>query len=177
MKINILFLFISILLLVGCEETVSRRAINAQEVSELDKTIAINKRLFSDEKRLMKKYMELDSMLVYINSGKGFWYANLTKVDDSAFPEKGDMVVFEQEILGLDGTILYAKKDLGLRKYVVDKEHIIKGLKEGIKLMKEGEEVKFLFSSFVAYRMNGDTSQVIGSNQPVISIIKLIKIN
>jgi gliding motility-associated peptidyl-prolyl isomerase len=161
----------------ACEKLEPRKAVNLTKVSELEKTIAINKRLFSEEQRLMKKYMELDSSLVYMNSGKGFWYAHLRRVNNSVFPKKGDEVLFEQEIIDLSGTILYAKKDLGLRKYVIDKEHIIKGLKEGLKLMKEGEEVKFLFSSFVAYRMNGDTSHIIESNEPVISTVKLIKVN
>jgi gliding motility-associated peptidyl-prolyl isomerase len=177
MRINVLFLLLFALSLGGCEKTKPRRDVNLPKISELEKTIAVNKRIFSEEQNLIKKYMELDSTLVYNNSGKGFWYAYLKKVNNSTYPIKGDRVVFEEEILGLDGTILYAKKDLGLRTYVLDKEHIIKGLKEGIKLMKEGEEVKFLFSSFVAYRMNGDTSHVIGSNKPVISTIKLIKIN
>ena len=177
MKINVLLLFILALGMCSCKKTEPRRAINLTKVSELEKTIAVNKILFSEEQNLMKKYMELDSSLVYKNSRKGFWYAYLHKVNNSVFPKKGDIVVFEQEIIALDGTVLFAKKDLGLRSYVVDKEHIIKGLKEGLKLMKEGEEVKFLFSSFVAYRMNGDTSRIIGSNEPVVSIIKLIKIN
>lgn len=163
--------------LIACKKEVPRRAVNLFKVSELEKTIDLNKKLFLREQKLIKIYIKLDSNLTYVNSGKGFWYAYLNKSDHSVTPKKGDEVIFEQEITGLDGVVLYAKKDLGLRKYVVDKEHIIKGLKEGIKLMKEGEELKFIFSSFVAYRMNGDASQVIGSNEPVISTIKLIKIN
>lgn len=165
------------LILGGCNKTEARRAVDLSKDSELNKTIAINKRIFLEEKKRINKYIELDSTLIYINSGKGFWYAYLTKKDNSVKPVRGDNIVFEQELIGMDGTILYAKKDLGLRSYVVDKEHIIKGLKEGLKIMGENEEIKFIFSSFVAYRMNGDTSGRIGSNEPIISKIKLIKIN
>jgi gliding motility-associated peptidyl-prolyl isomerase len=139
--------------------------------------VNLNKRLFQIEQAIMKRYMDRDSTLTYHNSKKGFWYAYLQEDKNASCPIKGDTVFFEQEIIALDGRVLYAKKDLGLRKYVIDKEHIIKGLKEGLKIMKEGDEVKFLFSSFVAYRMNGDSSKVIGSNQPVISRIKLVRIN
>ncbi len=166
-----------LLTLGGCNKTEARRAVNLTKVSELNKTIAINKRIFLEEQNLIKKYIELDSTLAYINSGKGFWYAYLIKNDNSVKPIRGDNIVFEQELIGLDGTILYTKKDLGLRSYVVDKEHIIKGLKEGLKIMGEKEEIKFIFSSFVAYRMNGDASGRIGSNEPIISKIKLITIN
>jgi len=175
MKIKIFIIII--LSLAACTETQPRRAINLPKVSDLENTININKALFAEEQNLLQEYIALDSTLVYLNSGKGFYYAYLNKVKNGRFPKKGDQVLFEQEIIGLDGTILYAKNNLGLRSYIVDKEHQIKGLKEGIKLMKQGEEVKFLFSSFVAYRMNGDNLNIIGSNEPIVSTIKLIKIN
>ena len=169
--------FIISLGFIACKNETPRYPVSFSKKSSLEKTIAINKRLFSDEKARLEKYMQLDSTLTYINSNKGFWYAYKNKEENGSSPVKGDIVSFEQEIIGLDGTILYAKKDLGLRTYVVDKEHIIKGLKEGIKIMKEGEHVKFLFSSFVAYRMNGDNNQIIGSNEPIVSEIHLVKIN
>jgi hypothetical protein len=43
--------------------------------------------------------------------------------------------------------------------------------------MRENEEFKFIFSSFVAFRMNGDEAQKVGVNEPIISTIKLLKIN
>lgn len=176
MRIKVLFVVIS-LGFIACKNETPRYPVSFSKKTSLEKTIAINKRLFSEEKAMMEKYMKLDSTLSYINSNKGFWYAYTNKVEKGNAPVKGDVVSFEQEIIALDGTILYAKKDLGLRTYVVDKEHIIKGLKEGIKIMKEGEQVKFLFSSFVAYRMNGDNNQIIGSNEPIVSEVHLVKIN
>ena len=176
MRTKFLFFIIG-LVFIACKNETPRYPVSVSNKSSLEKTIAINKRLFSKEKNLLKKYMEMDSTLTYINSNKGFWYAYINKVEKGKTPVKGDVVLFEQEIIGLNGAILYAKKDLGLRTYVVDKEHIIKGLKEGIKIMKEGEQVKFLFSSFVAYRMNGDNNHVIGSNEPVVSEVHLVKIN
>ncbi|MDG1803771.1 gliding motility-associated peptidyl-prolyl isomerase GldI [Flavicella sp.] len=176
MRIKVLLVIIS-LGFIACKNETPRYPVSFSKKTSLEKTIAINKRLFSEEKAMMEKYMELDSTLSYINSNKGFWYAYRNKEEKGNTPVKGDVVSFEQEIIALDGTILYAKKDLGLRTYVVDKEHIIKGLKEGIKIMKEGEQVKFLFSSFVAYRMNGDNNQIIGSNEPIVSEVHLVKIN
>lgn len=175
MKINIaLLLFIC---LISCDKVVPRKPVSFAEVSELERTVKINKQLFYRELELMKMYMKKDTTHTYFDSNKGFWYAYESKNDNGLMPVKGDNVVFEQEIISLEGVVLYAKKDLGLRRYVIDKEHIIKGLKEGLKIMKEGEEMKFLFSSFVAYRMNGDDNGIIGSNQPVVTRIKLVKVN
>ncbi len=176
MKINFLYISIVVLLL-SCNEIVPRRPVSSPKISALDKTVLLNKRLFAEELILMEKFMQSDSLYTYINSQKGFWYAYVNEKKDSRFPLKGDEVFFEQEIIALNGTIIYAKKDLGLRKYVVDREHAIKGIKEGIKIMREGEEIKFLFSSFVAFRMNGDASHSIGSNEPFVNYIKLVKIN
>ena len=170
-------IFMLCLLLVSCTKTKPRRAINGNSISALDKTVALNKKLFAKEQEQMQIYMDLDSSHTYINSNKGFWYTYLSKKEKGPRPIKGDRVTFEQDIIALDGTVLYAKKELGLRNYYVDKEHVIKGVKEGIKMMREGEEVKFLFSSFVAFRMNGDAAQRIDSNEPIISRIKIIKIN
>jgi len=156
MKINFI-----VVLLLSCNEIVPRRPVSSPKISALDKTVLLNKRLFAEELILMEKYMQSDSLYTYINSQKGFWYAYVNEKKDSRFPLKGDEVFFEQEIIALNGTIIYAKKDLGLRKYVVDREHAI----------------KFLFSSFVAFRMNGDASHSIGSNEPFVNYIKLVKIN
>lgn len=176
MKINTYLFFICVLI-ISCTKTTPRKPVNYNSVSALEKTVVINKRLFAKEQQLLKKYMALDSSHTYINSNKGFWYTYITKNPKGSNPVKGDRVTFEQDIVALDGTMLYAKKELGLRNYYVDKEHVIKGVKEGIKIMREGEEIKFLFSSFVAYRMNGDSKHRIESNEPIVSTIRLIKIN
>lgn len=176
MKINCILVAV-LIFLVSCEPTTARKPVERKKRSDLDKTVAINKKMFALEQERMQAYIQLDSANNYSNSHKGFWYAKLAKSDDSPQPVKGDIVSYEQEITALDGTVLYAKNELGIQTYVVDKEHVVKGVKEGIKLMREGEEVKFIFSSFVAYRVNGDPNQKIGINEPIICTIKLLKIN
>lgn len=175
MTVRNLFL-LSFLIIVSCKESEARRPVKHISSLALEKTVRINKRLFEKEQEQIQQYIALDSMNTYINSNKGFWYAYIEKNEKSMQPVKGDVVVFEQEIEALDGTVLYSKDAIGLRNYVVDKEHIIKGIKEGIKIMREGEKVKFLFSSFVAYRLTGDLEQIRG-NEPIVSTIRLIKIN
>ncbi len=163
--------------LVSCETSTARKPVERAKRSELEKTVALNKKMFALEQQKMQAYMKLDSSHTYINSNKGFWYTKLAKSSTSPQPIKGDIVSYEQEILALDGTVLYGREALGVQSYVVDKQHIVKGIKEGIKLMREGEEAKFVFSSFVAYRVNGDSNQIIGINEPIICTIKLLKIN
>jgi gliding motility-associated peptidyl-prolyl isomerase len=162
----------------GCETTEARKPIQRKGTSSLKKTVAVNKALFEKEQHAMKDFMSLDSIHNYTDSKKGFWYTALVKAQEiGPKPIKGDVIQFEQEIRSLDGRLIYSKETLGIQTYVVDKEHVVKGVKEGVKLMRENEEFKFIFSSFVAFRMNGDEAQKVGVNEPIISTIKLLKIN
>jgi hypothetical protein len=78
----------------------------------------------------MKKNPEVD----YIASSKGYWYSMkpLMKTPDST---KGDVVFFDYEIKDLKGTIIYSELELRPQIYYVDKQDIMMGLRDGIKLM------------------------------------------
>ena len=82
---------------------------------------------------------------------------------------------YTHEILQLNDSILYSKEELGTKSYLIDQEDLISGLQDGIKLMKEGETVSFLFPSYKAYGYSGFDR--VGSNEPLIYKVQLIKIN
>jgi hypothetical protein len=50
-------------------------------------------------------------------------------------PTKGDVVFFDYEIKDLKGTIIYSELELRPQIYYVDKQDIMMGLRDGIKLM------------------------------------------
>ena len=50
----------------------------------------------------------------------------------------------------------------------MDKEELFTGLREGLKLMKAGETVTFIFPSQKAYGYYGDENKI-GTNTPIIS--------
>ena len=50
--------------------------------------------------------------------------------------------------------------------YYVDQQELFSGLREGLKLMKEGESVTFIFPSQKAYGYYGDDNKI-GSNVPL----------
>ncbi len=175
MKINC-FIILSLVLLMACSNPQARKPIGKKGTSALQKTVKLNKSLLELENKDIYKYIALDTLHEYFNSNKGFWYAYVSKKENSKKPVKGDIVEFEQEIKNLNNEVLYSKEELGIQTYVVDKEHLIKGVQEGIKIMRKGEEVLFLFSSFVAYRTTGDANKKIGINEPIITQIKLTSI-
>ena len=54
----------------------------------------------------------------------------------------------------------------------MDKEELFQGLREGLKLMKAGEEVTFIFPSQKAFGYYGDGNKI-GTNVPLIVNVNL----
>ena len=77
-----------------------------------------------------------------------------------------DIAYFDYEIKDLKGAIIYSKEELKPKTYYVDKEDIIIGLRNGIKLMKKNETVTFLFPSHKAFGYHGDDKKI-QPNQPL----------
>jgi hypothetical protein len=54
----------------------------------------------------------------------------------------------------------------------VDKQEIMMGLRDGIKLMRKKEKVRFLFTSHMGYGYHGDNNKI-GTNQPLFCTVTL----
>lgn len=173
--VRIVFLFGMICLLFACSNPEPRKPIIRKTSSFMNESIERNKVLIQLEEELLKQKMDRDSLHTYVNSEHGFWYY-YEKKDTLNFktPVKGDEVVFSYEIKDLRDSIIYSKEELGIRNYLVDKEDLLTGLQEGIKLMKEGEIVTFLFPSYLAFGYTG--FEKIQTNQPLIFTVQLNKI-
>ena len=87
-------------------------------------------------------------------------------------PKKGDVAEFDYEISDFKGNVVYSEVELRPQTYVVDKQNILMGLRDGIKLMHKNEKVTFLFPSHMAFGYRGDT-KLIKSNQPIICTVTL----
>lgn len=164
-----------LLLIVACAEPKPRKPIVHKTSTFLKESIERNKAINKAEETELKRLIALDSVNQYIASESGFWYYYQVKDSISnRFPAKGDEVSYEYDIADIYGKQIYSKEELGQRTYLVDKEELITGLQDGIKLMKEGETVVFLFPSHKAYGYSG--YQKIGGNQPLRYTVILQKI-
>jgi gliding motility-associated peptidyl-prolyl isomerase len=76
----------------------------------------------------------------------------------------------------LNNVLIYSQETIGEKTYMVDQQDIIEGLRNGLKLMNEGDIVTFLFPSHKVYGYSGDENKI-GINQPLIYKVKLNKIN
>ncbi len=162
----IILLFISLFIL-NCKVPEARRPISESSGSFINESVVRNKALFEKQKNKIITLIGSDS--TYINSNSGFWYKyNITNPNSEAItPNFGDLVNFSYSVSDLKGNLIYSKNDNKTQNYTVDKEKLFVGLREGIKLMKTGETVTFIFPSQKAYGYYGDEDKI-GTNVPII---------
>lgn len=174
---NFLKITAILLLIVACKSPEARRPVTVKSGSFIkesaERNIKLNKKETAQIKAVMEKSPEHD----YIASESGFWYYYNTKVEgDSITPQFGDVINFNYNIKNLNGGLIYSKDQLGVQDYAMDQEELFTGLREGLKLMKAGETVTFLFPSQKAYGYYGDTDRI-GTNVPIITEVTVNSIN
>lgn len=159
----------------SCSEQQARKPISHSSGSFMKESIDRNKKLNAQEKESIAKIIQKDTAHTYNISEKGFWFAYQDKSEANIYPVKGDVVTFNYEVTDLYGNSIYTAEELKTQTYYVDKQNIMSGLRNGIKLMHEGDRVKFIFPSQSAYGYHGDDKKI-GTNQPIICIVTLNKI-
>ncbi len=164
------------LFLFSCTEQKARRPVTQKTATILSETIQQKKELIASENKFIEDYIAKDTVNTYITSSFGFWYSYITKKENGIMsPKIGDVVALEYNITDINNNIIYAKEELGIKNYTIDKEDFIPGLQEGLKLMKVGETVLFVIPSYRAFGLVGDENKI-GINQTIKSTVTLINI-
>lgn len=161
--------------LVSCKSPEARRPVQSHSGTFIKESAERNKKIYDQETTFIEKIIAKDSANDYIASENGFWYYyNKRDSSDTEMPNLGDMVEFTYDIKDLSGKQILSEKENGIQKYQVDQSNqdLISGVREGIKLMKEGETVTFLFPSYKAYGYYG-IEEKLGTNIPVQSTVTL----
>ena len=160
---------------ISCKSPEARRTVQSASGTFIKESAERNKKIYDEEKSFIEKLMANDSTNDYISSEQGFWYYyNSRDTSSTEMPDMGDVVKFTYNIKDLNGNVILSEKENGLQQYKVDQSNqdLISGVREGIKLMKEGETVTFLFPSYKAFGYYG-IEQKLGTNIPVQSTITL----
>lgn len=162
-----------VLLLVCCKTPDARRPVSQSTSTYIQESIEYNKKVVAFQEGLIKEIIEQDKENNYLTSNHGFWYYYNEKIISPAKkPSLGNKVAFTYNILHLDGTPIYTTEEIGPRTYIIDKQVLFSGLREGLKLMKVGETVTFLFPSHKAFGYYGDNERI-GVNVPIKSTVTL----
>lgn len=157
------------LLILGCKTPEARKPISVKTGSFIDESVKRSKKLYALEQAHIEKLLNKRQGDAYIASQSGFWYYYNTRIENDTLitPSFGDLVNYNYNIKALDGSLIYSKEELKTQNYPMDKGELFTGLREGLKLMKTGETVTFIFPSQKAYGYYGDAHKI-GSNTPLI---------
>ena len=172
-------IFIAIISFGACKSPEPRYPVTQKSGSHISESIVKNRELLEKEINQIETIIEADSTKEYKSSQDGFWYTYNKKNPDSSnteTPEFGDIVEFDYSISTLDGKTIYAEGEKATKTYAIDQEQLFSGLRQGVKLMKEGETVTFLFPSYKAYGYYGDKNKI-GTNWPIKTKVTLNKIS
>lgn len=157
------------LLLTGCKSPEARYPVTHSSGSYISESVERNRELNAREEEMIASIIEADTAHTYFASSNGFWYYYNSRSQDSAnttTPEFGDLVEFDYSITTITGEPIYKEGELPTREYAMDQEQLFSGLREGLKLMKEGETLTFLFPSHKAFGYYGDKKKI-GTNIPI----------
>lgn len=173
---NKLLTLILIILAIGCKTPEARRPVSVKTGSFIDASVKRNIKLNAQEKAAIEKLM-MEQDNDYFASTSGFWYYYNTKseLDSLATPNFGDIVDYNYNVKNLNGDLIYSKEELKPQRYTMDQEELFTGLREGLKLMRAGETITFLFPSQKAYGYYGDEHKI-GRNTPIICEVTVLSI-
>lgn len=157
----------------SCKSPEARLPITQTSGSFIVESAERNKKLFEAEQKQIENIITQNEGVNYITSQNGFWYRYNTKIEaDSLTPQFGDIVNFDYDIKDLKGNTIYSENELKTQNYAMDQQELFTGLREGLKLMKAGETVTFLFPSQKAYGYYGDENRI-GTNIPLMCKVKV----
>ncbi|NRA92970.1 MAG: gliding motility-associated peptidyl-prolyl isomerase GldI [Psychroserpens sp.] len=170
---HLLFIFILSFFLVGCKSPEPRKPLATKSGSFIKESLERNKKLNKAESERIESLIASTPDKKFQTSENGFWYSYTTKIEeDSPTAEFGNKLEFEYSVSDLKNNNIYTEEQLGLQTYYMDKEELFQGLREGLKLMKAGEEVTFIFPSQKAFGYYGDGNKI-GTNVPLIVNVNL----
>ena len=160
---------------VACKSPEARRPVKSTSGSFIKESVERNKKIYEQERSVISSIIEKDGDREYLTSDSGYWYYYNVKDSTSTLsPKLGDAVTFTYDIKKLNGDVVLSKEENGIQNYRIDKtnQELISGIRDGLKFMKAGETVTFLFPSYKAYGYYGIENKL-GTNVPIQSTVTL----
>ncbi|HLN96470.1 MAG TPA: gliding motility-associated peptidyl-prolyl isomerase GldI [Flavobacterium sp.] len=172
-KKHIILLITALVIAVGCSQQQARRPVSHTSGTFMRESVARNKKLIAGEEAVIDSIIRTDKAHQYTATPKGYWFYYLERnTTDTLRPRKGDVAEFDYSIQDLKGNVIYSEVELRPQTYIVDKQNILMGLRDGIKQMHKNEKVVFLFPSHLGYGYRGDTKRI-APNTPLIVTVTL----
>ena len=163
-------------LILACKEPEPRRPVQQKSGSFFSESIERSKQILAKEEALFQTIIEKDTTRQYFENPNGFWFFyERTAGDSNRTPDTDDEILITYNFMSLKGDTIYSFDDVGVQQIKVDKSRLFAGVRNAIKILKEGEKATFLFPSSQVYGYKGDNNKI-GPNVPIKSSLELIKI-
>lgn len=91
----------------------------------------------------------------------GLWYM-ITRHGNGRQAEKGAVISLKYRISLPDGNTLYTSDSLGLKTFRIGQGNVESGLEEGVLLLHEGDQARFVMPPYLAYGLIGDSKKIPG---------------
>lgn len=176
---QILFLAAAIVFCSSCKELEARKPISRSSGNNIEESIARNKELIAQEEKDIRAYIQRDTLHSYTASSDGFWYSFIKKnrTDSQQTAQVGDLAQITYNLSTLSGRNLLSKSDVGQVITQIDQSNqdLISGIRDALKIMKEGETALFLFPSHKGYGYSG-LEEKIPSNTALVCELTLLQL-
>lgn len=168
--LSVLMLFLS------CKKQEPRWPVSTRSGSFLKQSAERNRVLLEQEEALMEKIIASDSSVTYLESAFGSPYYFEVKNPDTGYtPQPEDEVTLTYALFSWANDTLYRKEEIGILRYIVDRETLFPGLRQAVKVLQQGETAVFLFPSSMGYGYHGDNNRI-GTNMPLKCQLTLLNI-
>jgi FKBP-type peptidyl-prolyl cis-trans isomerase FkpA len=130
----------------------------------------IDPKKFKEDMIIANKYLnekEADEIDAYVKhrewnmekTGTGLRYMRISPgTGDSA--KAGMTATIKYKIFLLDGTLCYSSDSVGSKSFLIGQDYVETGLHEGIQMMREGEQARFIIPSHLAHGLLGDWDKI-----------------
>lgn len=141
----------------GCSSCSGQKKAEEQQRQQAEDIIEANRRILEEEARLIDEYIEKHS-LEMVKSRSGLRYA-IQETGSGPKPTDGQVVLIDYESFFLDDSNLgpAGSSQMVIR---VNQDYTIRGLVEGVQMMRVGDSAKFILPSHLAYGMQGVPGEI-----------------
>ncbi|WP_333662179.1 FKBP-type peptidyl-prolyl cis-trans isomerase [Chishuiella changwenlii] len=171
---RIILIAFALIGLLSCEQKVIQYPVEYSNDDFMKRSEERGKILHQEELQWFDEYMK-KSDLKYVKTSSGFWISNNGQRTEQT-ANKGDYIEFQYQVTDLENNVIYSYQDNGIKKVVLGKADLARGLHAGLQYIPQGESAKLLLPSFLGYGGYGDEGKI-GPDEPIIMDVKVLKIN
>lgn len=154
----VFIVFVLYLTLSSCKQD-KPEAIHGNELfNNKESYIKANEYLVKKDAEQIKSYVERRGWNM-TQSESGLWYM-IYKNGNGETASSGKLIRMNYSTTLLDGTFCYSSDQNGPKEFIIGQGGVESGLEEGVLLLKEGDNAKFIIPPHLGHGLLGDSKKI-----------------